>query len=149
MLRQLPDSLVGTDYDMDFLQKNCAVCDDSGKINDLYIAMSEDTISWAELKNVSKFMDGLEAAWLYDQLLDGPENSENTFHDSSRPAAGDIIPAWSPTSTRSPMKRKECEITRSSSFGSSADSDGSRQKMRRQFPDTTVEVAIKRRAERV
>jgi hypothetical protein len=74
MLRQLDDWLVGSDYDSDFLQKNCAVCDESGKILDLYLAMSNDSITWAELKEVTPFKDGLEESWTYDALLDGPED---------------------------------------------------------------------------
>lgn len=149
MLRSLPDHLIESDYDEAFLQKNCAVCDDSGKINDLYIAMSGDTISWAELKETSRFMDGLEASWTYDHLLDGPETEEDV-PDSSRPAAGDIIPAsLSPTTSRPNSKRKECEITRSSSFGSTAESDSLRAKIRRHTSDASVDMVVNRRAEPV
>jgi hypothetical protein len=72
MLCQLPEHLVGSDYNVAFLQHNCAVVDESGKILDLYIAMSEDTISWAELKEVSPFKPGLEASWTNDPFLAGP-----------------------------------------------------------------------------
>jgi len=145
MLRQLPEQLVGSDYNVEFLQNNCAVCDESGKIIDLYIAMSEDTISWAELKEVSKFMDGLEASWIYDPFLDGPEDATEVLApDSSRPAAGDILPAWSPSSARQSMKRKESEISRTASFGSSSEAESSRAQLRRR---TAVEVG--RRAEAI
>lgn len=145
MLRQLPDRLVGNDYDVDFLRRNCAVTDDSGKICDLYIAMSEDTISWAALREVSRFMDGLEAAWIYDPFLDGHADEVPPEH---APAAGDILPTWSPTTPRQSIKRKECEMTRSSSFGSTTEGDCSRQKLRRQYTESGVEVS-KRRAEAV
>lgn len=72
MLRQLPEYLVGSDHNAKFLQQNCAVVDESGKILDLYIAMSEDTLSWAELNEISPFKLGLEASWSHDPLLDGP-----------------------------------------------------------------------------
>jgi hypothetical protein len=55
MLRQLPEDLVGSDYNAEFLRQSCAVVDESGKILDLYIAMSEDTLSWAELNEISPF----------------------------------------------------------------------------------------------
>jgi hypothetical protein len=154
MLRELPEYLVNSDFDEDFLQRNCAVTDESGKILDLYIAMSNDTISWAELKGVSPFLDGLEASWIFDPLLDGPymENdvSDGLSQDSGtpgkRPAAGDILPTWSPSTTR--VKRKESEISRTPSFGSSTESENSRAKLRRQCTNTTVEI-VGRRAEAV
>jgi hypothetical protein len=71
MLRPLPDYLVGSDYNAEFLKHNCAVVDKNGKILDLYIAMSQHTISWAELKEATPFTPGLEAAWAYDPYLDG------------------------------------------------------------------------------
>jgi hypothetical protein len=146
MLRRLPDALIGNDYNVEFLQKNCAVTDDSGKIIDLYIAMSDDTISWAELKEVSQYMDGLEASWTYEPFLDGPEEYEDEEAiESARPAAGIILSAWSPSTGRVP-KRKESEISRTPSFGSSPESEGSRTKIRRH---TGVEVMVKRRAEPV
>ena len=96
MLRQLDDCLIGGEYGYEFLQKHCAVTDEVGKILDLYIAMSDDSISWADLKNVASFMDGLEASWSYDTLLDGPYiDVDGDGHDANsgaldkRPAAGD------------------------------------------------------------
>jgi len=154
MLRQLPEWLVDSDFDEDFLQRNCAVTDESGKILDLYIAMSHDTISWVELKEVSPFLDGLEASWIYDPYLDGPymetDTSDGLSQDnglpSKRPAAGDILPTWSPSSTR--LKRKESEISRTPSFGSSTESESSRAKIRRQCTGAPVEI-VGRRAEAV
>jgi hypothetical protein len=90
MLRQLPTYLIGSDYNAEFLQHNCAVVDESGKILDLYIAMSEDTISWAELREITPFIPGLESAWIYDPYLDEFLNkglvgaSINEWHSSSR-----------------------------------------------------------------
>lgn len=154
MLRQLDESLVGQDYDCQFLQKNCAVTDESGKIIDLYIAMSEDTISWAELKEVSPFLGGLEAAWTYDPFLDGlcldNEGCDGQLQDTGgldkRPAAGDILPSWSPPSAR--LKRKGSEISRTPSFGSSTDGESSRAKIRRQCSGANIEV-VGRQAEAV
>jgi hypothetical protein len=142
MLRQLPEDLVDSDYNAAFLQRNCAVVDESGKILDLYIAMSEDTISWAELREVSPFQSGLEASWTYDPYLDGPcIDNGREGPEISRPAAGDILPSWSPS-----LKRTTSEISRSPSFGSSAEGENSRAKIRRTCP--SVEV-VSRRAEAV
>ncbi|KAG0646695.1 hypothetical protein D0Z07_6213 [Hyphodiscus hymeniophilus] len=146
MLRQLDEKLIGSDYDYEFLQKQCAVTDEVGKILDIYIAMSEDSITWDDLNTVTPFLDGLEASWIYDSYLDGPYmDSDNNGHDGisgveKRPAAGD----WSPTTTRT--KRNQSEISRTSSFGS-IDGEAKRPKMRRPT-NASVEV-VGRRAEAV
>jgi hypothetical protein len=104
MLRQLPDSLADSDYDKNFLQNNCATVDESGRILDLYIAMSHDTISWAEMRNLGIFFQGLEENWIYNPYLDGP----STFKEEDtpdRPSAGDILRGWTPPNLR--LKRKE------------------------------------------
>jgi hypothetical protein len=136
MLRQLDEWLIGSDYDYEFLQTHCAVTDEVGKILDLYIAMSEDSISWADLKNVTPFMDGLEASWLYDTLLDGPYmHTDGGGHDPNsgapdkRPAAGDskyfleqflphsnqffrvILPMSSPKRTSLELKPRKDRLT--------------------------------------
>ena len=153
MLRQLDEHLLGSDYDYDFLQKHCAVVDEVGKILDIYIVMSEDTISWADLKTVTPFLAGLEASWNYDSYLDGPyvEGEDSGLDPNSgaldkRPAAGDILPTWSPSSTR--LKRKESEITRTASFGSS-EGESSRVKMRRHTNASAGVEIVGRRAEAV
>ena len=155
MLRELSEQLIKCDFDQKFLQRNCAVIDSGGKILDLYIAMSNDTISWGELKKITPFLDGLEASWCYDRFLDGPyEEHDFTKNGLSqdnailgkRPAAGDILPTWPPSTAR--MKRKESKISRSSSFGSSAESETSRAKFRRTCTNTTVEI-VGRQAEAV
>ncbi|TAQ83620.1 hypothetical protein B7494_g8054 [Chlorociboria aeruginascens] len=149
MLRQLPESLIGQRYDVDFLKENCAVTDDSGKIIDLYIAMCDHIISWRELRDLRVFLPGLETSWAYDTYLDGPpldtENltlDSNTYDSSStttttttttttsnkKPAGGDIL--WSSPSTR--LKRNASEISRTPSFGSSTDGESSRTKIQRQ-----------------
>lgn len=152
MLRQLDDSVVCHDYDYLFLQENCAVTDESGKIIDLYIAMTKDTISWIELKEVTPYLGGLEASWIYDPFLDGlcVENDgeaqiQETGGLEKRPAAGDILPAWSPSTVG--LKRKESDISRTPSFGST-DEETPRGKIRRQCTGTNIEV-VGRQAEAV
>ncbi|EHL00381.1 hypothetical protein M7I_3663 [Glarea lozoyensis 74030] len=96
MLRQLERHLVDMDYNMEFLERNCAVVDDSGKILDLYIAMSEETLSWVELKDISPFKPGLEAAVT--------SSTARQTHDSNdrRPAAGDLVPNFFETQSLKP-----------------------------------------------
>ena len=131
MLRRMDQDLIGMDYDADFLRRNCAVCDEAGKILDLYIAMPEDTISWEDLKVLKQFKEGLEEAWIYDALLDGPEREgsqeliDGTSEKRPRPAAGDILP-W-PSS----LKRAASEISRTPSFGSTPDAEAARAKLRK------------------
>ena len=120
MLRQLPDRLNSGNYDAEFLQKNCAIMDEKGKILDIYIAMVEDSLSWAELKAIAPYKLGLESSWTYDPLLDRPYNEggehnlDLTTPDKLHPA-GDFLPPWSPS-----LKRKESEITRTPSFSPSS-----------------------------
>ena len=144
MLRQLEESLMGHDYDYCFLQANCAVTDESGKIIDLYIAMTDATISWIELREVKPFLSGLEASWIYDPFLDGPcidNDGEGQGHDAGglekRPAAGDILTTWSPSAAG--LKRKEADISRTPSF-SSSDEESPRGKIRRQCTGASIEV---------
>jgi hypothetical protein len=152
MLRQLEPHLLDMDYSMEFLERNCAVVDDTGKILDLYIAMSNDTLSWEELKDITPFKPGLEAAWAYDPYLDGPcketggaSTARHSHDNDKRPAAGDLLPTFFDTPS---LKRSASEISRTPSFGSSADADGTRAKMRRQCAATNVDV-VGRRAEAV
>jgi hypothetical protein len=153
MLRQLEHHLLDMDYNMEFLERNCAVVDDTGKILDLYLAMSTDTLSWVELKDIAPFKPGLEAAWVYDPFLDGPcvesdvtstAGQPHVLNDR-RPAAGDLLPTFFDGPS---LKRGASEISRTPSFGSSADADGTRAKMRRQCAASNVDV-IGRRAEAV
>ena len=145
MLRKLEKYLIGSDYNAEFLRTHCAVCDEGGKILDLYIAMSEDTISWMELKQVSAYKDGLEESWIYDALLDGPEGMSGPLYDGTLleklPAAGDILPTFfSPT-----LKRNASEISRTSSFGATPDGEAARAKLRRQAATSaTVEIVGRR-----
>lgn len=121
MLRQLDPSLVDMPYDLQFLMDNCAVHDSNGHIDSLYIAMRDKTISWYTLRNAPVFLDGLEASWNEDRMLDatgtkaassGGDSREDDIRDGvARPPAGDIV-ANLPS-----LKRAASEI---SSFGSAA-----------------------------
>lgn len=137
MLRQLEPHLIGSDYDAAFLQRHCSVNDQGGKILDLYIAMADHTISWAELKQVTPYKKGLEDAWIFDRLLDGL--SLETDAEAKRPAAGDMVTNW-PSS----LKRPAAEISRSASFGSTSEGEENRAKLRRQCISPSVDVHGKR-----
>jgi hypothetical protein len=117
MLRQLEPHMVDSRYDHEFLRKHCAVCDNSGMIDSLYIAMRRHTISWHTLRHSPVYMDGLEDAWAYDSLLDtDPFDDNMAVDDVDRPAAGDItaLPPIPPALKKRPLT----EMSRSNSFGS-------------------------------
>ncbi|KAI1193635.1 hypothetical protein F5X97DRAFT_32600 [Nemania serpens] len=125
MLRPLDSSLLGRPYDLEFLRQYCAVCHPTGKVESLYIAMVHDTFSWHFLRRSPCHLDGLEASWEYDQLLDRDDNlDDDTGGEDDRPPAGDIMPPL-PS-----LKRTASEMTRAPSF-SAADGDGSRPKLAR------------------
>ncbi|KZL67755.1 hypothetical protein CT0861_04190 [Colletotrichum tofieldiae] len=126
MLRPLDPRLVDSDYDLDFLRKHCGVCEPSGKIESLYIAMRQDKLSWHFLRNSPKFMDGLENCWVYDPFLDPSDPTEDDRMDEhDRPSAGDIVPSL-PS-----LKRAASEMSRATGLASSvaaAETDCSRSK---------------------
>jgi hypothetical protein len=115
MLRPLDAALLDQPYDSEFLRKNCAVCDPSGNIDSLYIAMRSDSLSWHALKQAPIWLDGLEQCWAYDPLLDAVDtfvdDKDEQVHQPNRPAAGDIV------SNLPSLKRAASEISRSASFG--------------------------------
>jgi hypothetical protein len=125
MLRPLDSSLLGRPYDLEFLRQHCAVCHPTGKVESLYIAMVHDTFSWHFLRRSPCHLEGLEASWDYDPLLDPDDNlDDDTGGEEDRPPAGDIMPPL-PS-----LKRTASEISRAPSF-SAADGDGSRPKLAR------------------
>jgi hypothetical protein len=151
MLRQLPSAqLDETLYDLDFLKKNCATLDVNGNILDLYIAMREDAFSWAELHHSPPVIEGLEACWKYDTILDGTprlddesqtakDPLDDTLNTDEKPSAGNLIRNWSPPATR--LKRAASAISRSPSFGS-ADGESKRSKPTRQHVGVTAPAAV-------
>ena len=146
MLRQLEPQLVEARYDHEFLRNHCAVCDNSGMIDSLYIAMRRHTISWHTLRHSPVFMEGLEDAWAYDSLLDtDPYDGNMAVDDGHRPAAGDITLPPIPTS----LKRPLTEMSRSNSFGSAAsptvESDEARAKRTCPVPPSSTIVEMRRR----
>jgi hypothetical protein len=152
MLRPLDPTLVDCDFDAEFLQRHCAVCDPSGNIDSLYIAMRADTLSWYALKLAPAWMEGLEASWTYDPvLLDASDPFDDDYEDDgdqpmARPAAGDIVSTFNPS-----LKRAASEISRSASFGAATavaagpvvdiKEDGSRVN-KRSCPPQTAAAAI-------
>lgn len=114
MLRPLDKSLTNAAFDVDFLRTHCAVLDNHGKIDSLYIAMQHSTLSWHALRHAPKFLPGLEACWEYDSMLDANDPFEDDDHsiDAFRPSAGDLV------GSIPNLKRAASEISRSSSFGS-------------------------------
>jgi hypothetical protein len=139
MLRQMDDAQLGLAatasteagtagavWDHEFLRRHCAVLDANGAIDSLYIAMRKHTISWHTLRHSSVFMEGLEACWAYDALLDtDPFDGDMAVDDEDRPAAGDITTALPPAAAAAVaavagLKRPLNEMSRSNSFSSGA-----------------------------
>lgn len=137
MLRQLPPAQIDESfYDREFLKTNCATLDVNGNILDLYIAMCDDTFSWAELQRSPPFVEGLEACWKYDAILDGgslledetqgpKEFSDDALITDDKQSAGDLLRPCPPPTTR--MKRTASGISRTASFGSA---DGEKKRVR-------------------
>ncbi|OLN97516.1 hypothetical protein CCHL11_01103 [Colletotrichum chlorophyti] len=129
MLRPLGSKLVDCEYDLDFLRTNCGVCESSGKMESLYIAMRHDKFSWHFLRNSPKFIDGLESCWAYDHFLDPNDPVEDdSMDENDRPSAGDILPSL-PS-----LKRTASDISRTTNLASittSSESDGPRTKVPR------------------
>ncbi|KAK3994739.1 hypothetical protein QBC44DRAFT_39260 [Cladorrhinum sp. PSN332] len=152
MLRQLDSSLISPTirYDHKFLQE-CGVCDSSGTIDSLYIAMRRHTISWHTLKNSAIFFEGLEDCWAHDPLLDtDPYASDMAIDDEDRPAAGDITTVLPPLP--SSLKRPLTEVSRSNSFSAgTAAEDEARVKRTRPVatPSTIVEIRELRRQDTI
>lgn len=113
MLRPLDQNLINAPFDVAFLRAHCAVLDSSGKIDSLYIAMQNSTISWHALRHAPAFLPGLESSWDYDAMLDANDPFEDDDHsiDAFRPSAGDLV------GSIPNLKRAASEISRSSSFG--------------------------------
>ncbi|KAK1978128.1 hypothetical protein LZ30DRAFT_599839 [Colletotrichum cereale] len=131
MLRPLEPRLVDSDYDFAFLRKHCGVCEPSGKIESLYIAMRQDKLSWHFLRNSPKSINGLESCWVYDPLLD-PINvtGDDRMDESDRPSAGDIVPSF-PS-----LKRAASDMSRTTALTPSATADET-DSPRRKSPRTT------------
>ncbi|CAK7208198.1 hypothetical protein SCUCBS95973_000022 [Sporothrix curviconia] len=125
MIRPLDASLIDERCDLEFLRNHCAVCNTNGKIDSLYIAMRDKTLSWHSIRRLPIYLEGLEPCWGFDMLLDAndpfvDEEHENDVNSSEdeimggmpRPSAGDIV------ATLPSLKRAASEMSRSSSFGS-------------------------------
>jgi len=141
MLRPLDAKLQTLQYDAEFLKRYCAVCDASGKMESLYIAMRADTLSWHFLRHSPVLLDGLEGCWQHDSMLDPADTFGDFRDDRNRPSAADV--------TGLPLKRAASEMSCAPLGPTSlaADGDGSR-KMQRTACISNI-VDITRRAEKV
>lgn len=122
MLRPLDAALLNSRYDFDFLRTHCAVLDVHGKIDSLYIAMRDSTLSWHALRHSPVFLSGLEVSWGYDPMLDAtdPFEDDENVDESTRPSAGDLVGSL--------KKRAASEISRSSSFGAATNASEAEQR---------------------
>ncbi|KAK2602656.1 hypothetical protein N8I77_009170 [Diaporthe amygdali] len=110
MLRPLDSSLASSKFDVDFLRAHCAVLDVHGNMDSLYIAMRHSSLSWHALKHSPVFLQGLEASWEYDPILDSndPFDNDESVDENDRPSAGDLV------GSLPNFKRAASEMSRSS-----------------------------------
>ncbi|KAM0167039.1 hypothetical protein ACHAQE_000958 [Botrytis cinerea] len=152
MLRQLDAQLVSSDYDVKFLKDYCAVLDGSGKIEDLYIAMTEDTITWVEMRELEQFLPGLESAWSHSTYLDGAlidvplqaMKDESSKATASKQKPADNMLLSLPAAEHSPssimLKRHASRISRTPSFDSSIEGEKPRTKLRQLCNGAGVDI---------
>lgn len=93
-------------YNYKFLKEYCATLYPDGRIEALYIAMIDASLTWTEILQSPKSTDGLEECWKHDKTLD-----ETSLQSQS---AGQIL---SGSMIRS-SKRTSSVLSRKSSFGS-------------------------------
>lgn len=93
MLRPLDSSLMSSKFDVDFLRAHCAVLDIHGNMDSLYISMRHSSLSWHALRHSPVFLQGLEASWEYDPILDSsdPYVNDESVDENDRPSAGDLV----------------------------------------------------------
>lgn len=70
MLRPHEDIFEPSDYDVEFLRQQCAVCDGDGRVEALYLALRHGILSWPMIKSFPVFVEGLESSWEHDPYLD-------------------------------------------------------------------------------
>lgn len=125
MLRPLDSSLANAKFDVGFLHAHCAVLDIHGNMDSLYIAMRHSSLSWHALRHSPVFLQGLEASWEYDPILDSsdPFDNDESVDEDERPSAGDLVGGL-PN-----FKRAASEMSRSSTTTTVVDgADGRPQK---------------------
>lgn len=125
MLRPLEASLVDDgNYVPEFLRQHCAVCDGSGRIESLYVALRHDRLSWDFLKQSPVFVEGLGSSWEYDQYLDGRDSKD--MGSQSQTTAMQTPPASEVLAPTTCVKRGASEMSQAGTDG-----EGSRSKMAR------------------
>lgn len=141
-----------SDYDVNFLKKHCAVLDGFGRIEDLYIAMTEDTITWVEMRELEQFLPGLESAWSHSTYLDGARvdiplqamKDESSEATASKQNSADGILLSLPPAENSPssivLKRHASRISRTPSFDSSIEGEKPRTKLRQLYNGAGVDI---------
>lgn len=102
MLDMLPDEMIDVSlYNYQFLKEHCATLSPDGKIEALYIAMSDASLTWTEISHAPRSTEGLEKCWKYDEKLD--EASLQT--PMAEASAGDIL-----SSMRTKRPSSACDL---------------------------------------
>ncbi|KAF7558955.1 hypothetical protein G7046_g5201 [Stylonectria norvegica] len=84
MLRPLESKLIQGQYDREFLHRHCGIADTTGKMDSLYIALVNDTLSWNFLKRSPVYLEGLETSWEHDVFLDKQDTQDKLDKNEKR-----------------------------------------------------------------
>lgn len=127
--------------DRAFLEAHCASLDVLGKIEAVYIAPSNGTLPWSQLKQLPVHVEGLESSWQYEAALDWDATSSKPVHrvlpfQQTSPATEGSIQAVNP------LKRTISDLSKSTCITSmsSAEPDQGRAKMARSCMTALVGV---------
>ena len=64
-------------WDEAFLEQTCTITPSRGRPSELFIAPRDDNISWAEIRQRTVSVHGMEQFWEHDEVLDGPRSTDN------------------------------------------------------------------------
>ncbi|KAK7419988.1 hypothetical protein QQX98_002994 [Neonectria punicea] len=138
MLRPLDPRLAHGKYDRDFIRQHCAVIDANGKLDSLYIAMEQDTLSWKFLRRSPRYLEGLESSWDHDVYLDQKDEKDPTVlmdyfigHHDDQPLTGNMVVPFTS------LKRTVSELSYSSGLD---ESEGPRTKIPRACKSGRLEL---------
>ncbi|KAH7309435.1 hypothetical protein B0I35DRAFT_439956 [Stachybotrys elegans] len=140
LLKPLEPVSLSRTYDFDFLRHNCAVCDEKGRMESMYIAPHGHDLSWSFLRQCPAHLDGLEGSWAHDAHLDAGD--ERGLYQPKLPTPPET--SHSDTSTSSTFKRSAAEMSRVASLTSTVaamhEAEGSRNKVPRTCMSGRIEV---------
>lgn len=142
-LRPMDHDLVRREIDTQFIRQHCAVFDVNGRPESMYLAPSCGNLSWAAIKRLPEYVEGLESSWDYDRDLDGSDPEDAHASDRGQrhqPAGGQLSLLHSPSGT---LKRDIAEMQTGSLANNlrlKSETDGHRSKIARTCMSELFEV---------